>query len=510
MAQTTDADTRHDPETREIFSPCLPRELCLLWIIGLALIAAVSRQSLWIDEAGTAMLAGVDSFREWLRILLARRGAELQQPGFMFYMWTWVKVIGDSEWALRAAGLVWMVPGLVAMASGFSRRTQRMAVMLVAVTSAFAWYYAGEARTYAMQLGASCLIFGALHRLGRDELSERGQSRWLSGFLFGVFMLCASNLLGVIWSIAALAAALILIPRRRLLDLWKTGWPRLVLTGLLLLLLGIYYLWTLSVGARATAIGSTDLKTIIFVFYEQLGLTGLGPGRLDLREGGMGSLRAYILPLAGYAVLCAILIASGIREALRLESAKRVCALALAVALPAVMLLGVGFATHFRVLGRHFAPLMPIWFCLLALGLSALWDRREGWMGRPLLEAYLLLSLCSCLSIRFATRHQRDDYRDAAQTAINALRQHQVVWWSADSGCAQYYKLPLATQADGNNVAIQIYNTPAADLVRLKKPDIVIASKPDIYDAEGTLAEYLARNHYRALGKLPAFTLWGE
>ena len=110
---------------------------------------------------------------------------------------------------------------------------------------------------------------------------------------------------------------------------------------------------------------------------------------------------------------------------------------------------------------------MPIWFCLLALGLSALWDHREGWMGRPLLEAYLLLSLCSCLSIRFAARHQRDDYRDAAQTAINALRQHQVVWWSADSGCAQYYKLPLDTQPNGKNPTLSLppnrtFTTPKA------------------------------------------------
>jgi hypothetical protein len=193
---------------------------------------------------------------------------------------------------------------------------------------------------------------------------------------------------------------------------------------------------------------------------------------------------------------------------LQLASAKRLCLLALAIMLPAAMLLAVGFATHFRLLGRHFAPLMPIWFSLLALGLTTLWSK-EGWTGRPVLEAYLLVSLCSCLSVRFAARHERDDYRDAAQSA-SALLQTKVVWWNADPTCARYYKLPLETGASAKNKAILIVNPSAAELARLQKPDIVIASKPDIFDATGTLAEYLARNHYRATGRLPAFTLWQD
>ena len=509
MEQNTEAQAQPGPETPESPSPCLPREQALLWIIGLVFILAVSRQSLWIDEAFTATLSSEGSLRAWWRTLLGVRSSDIQMPGYMLYMWGWVKLFGSGEWALRAAGLIWFVPGLVAMAAGFPSRTQRMAVMVAAGTSAFAWYYAGEARPYAMQLGASCLIFAALHRLGRDELSQRQQSLWLSGFLSGFLILCGSSLIGVIWSIAALAAAFILIPRRRFLDLWKTGWLRLALTGSVLLVLGLYYIWTLSVGARATAAGRTDWQTVAFVFYEQLGLTGLGPGRIDLRQAGIQSLRPYIVPLAGYFLLSAILAANGLRQALRLEPAKRVCALALAVALPAVMLLGVGFATHFRVLGRHFTPLMPIWFSLLALGLAALWGG-AGWMGRPVLAAYLLFSLCSCLSIRFAVRHERDDYRDAAQCAKLALRNNQVVWWNANIGCACYYKVPLDKDGNGENKAIPIINPSAADLARLKKPGVIIASKPDIFDAGGALAEYLGRNHYQASGRFPAFAIWRD
>jgi hypothetical protein len=509
MTPAADAQKQPGPDAPESPSPCLPREWCWLWLLGLALVLAVSRQSLWIDEANTADISMAVSLQEAWRRLLAVSGSTVQMPLYLFCMWCWVKLFGNGEWALRAAGLIWLAPGLVAMASGFRQRRHRLALMLAAATSAFAWYYAGEARPYAMMLGAACLIFAALLRLGRDDLTERQQSRWLTGFLLGLLILCGSNLLGAIWAIAALAAALILVPWRRLAGFWKSAPLRLALTFLLLLLLAIYYLWTLSMGERASPVGRTDWKTVLFVFYEQLGLTGLGPGRLELREVGIGSLRPYVLPLAVYFVLTAILLVHGLKEAARLESAQRVRRLALAVALPALLLLGMACATHFRILGRHFAPLMPIWFSLLALGLAALWPR-EGWLGRPVVAAYLMLSLWSCLSVRFAIRHERDDYRDAARCAREALLQNQAVWWNADGACARYYALPLDKEGNGMNSALLINNPSAADLPRLKKPDIILASKPDIFDAEGALAEYLARNHYQVAGRLPAFTIWRD
>jgi hypothetical protein len=503
VEQTGDEQARPGQSPR----PPLPLEWAVLWTLGLALIFAVSRQSLWIDEFCTVVPASQSTLRGCWRVLFAALQSDVQMPVYMLSMWGWVKVAGDGEWALRAAGLLWLAPGLVAMASGFPRPAQRVAVMLVAATNAFAWYYAGEARPYAMQFGASCLMFGALHRLGRDELGRRRQSWWLTGFLFGFLTLCGSSLIGVIWSIAALAAVFVLIPRRRLVELWKTARLRLALAGVLLLVLGLYYLWTLSLGARATAVATTNWKTVVFVLYEQFGLTGLGPGRADLRQAGMQTLRPYLLPLAGYGLLSAIVLAGGVREVLRPEPAKRVRALALAVALPALLLLGVGVAAHFRVLGRHCTPLMPIWIGLLGLGLAALWGRVGG-LGRAVVAAYLIFGLCSCLSIRLAVRHQRDDYRDAARTANTALGQNQAVWWNADDDGARYYQTPLDTDSRGGKRATLIINPTAAFLAGQPKPDVVIASKADIYDHTGALAEYLTHNHYQVSEKLPAFTIW--
>jgi hypothetical protein len=129
-------------------------------------------------------------------------------------------------------------------------------------------------------------------------------------------------------------------------------------------------------------------------------------------------------------------------------------------------------------------------------------------MGRAVSAAYLVFSLGSCLSIRLAARHERDDYRDAAQYAKLALRQNQVVWWNADLEGAGYYKVPLAANGDGENTTIPLINPPADLLARLKRPGVIIVSKPDVFDSSGTLAEYLARNQYRASAKFQAFTIW--
>ena len=43
---------------------------------------------------------------------------------------------------------------------------------------------------------------------------------------------------------------------------------------------------------------------------------------------------------------------------------------------------------------------------------------------------------------------------------------------------------------------------------RAPAPSVVIASKPDIYDAHGALAEYLERNRYRHMASFTAFDVW--
>ena len=478
-------------------------------IIGLTLLLTVSHESYWIDEATIAVMAMQTSLHGWWRALMEFKPGEIQMPFYTIYIWAYAQVFGSSEWALRAAGLIWLVPGLTALVTGFRRRDQRIAALVVATSSPFVWYYAGEARPYAMYIGASCLVFGAICRLSQDELTARKQSLWLSGFLFGFLILCGVTILGVLWAGCALLAAFFVIPRQRLFQLWKTGRVRIVLTLPLLAGLGAYFLWTFHIGSRGQTVGTTDWRSAAFVFYEQLGLLGLGPSRTALREGGMGLLRPYAPVLLAASVLIGSVLINGFRQMAKGQPAGRTAWIVLVVAAPALFLFGNGAVIHMRVLGRHCAGLMPVWITLLAFGLAGFW-RRPGLLGKAVAAAYLAAALWSCLSLRIASRHARDDYRDAAQCARLALGQNQVVWWNAALSGARYYKVPLEATAPEKNKAVLLINPTAATLAGLEKPNVVIASKPDLYDSAGTLAEYLARNHYRVSGKFPAFTIWRD
>jgi hypothetical protein len=178
----------------------------------------------------------------------------------------------------------------------------------------------------------------------------------------------------------------------------------------------------------------------------------------------------------------------------------------LIIGFPLVVLLGAGYEMHFRVLGRHFTPLLIIVLLVMGVGLRSRWARRH-WASKPLVTAFLILSLASCLMIRFAVRHKKDDYRSAVMVASEALKAGKVVWWSAGREGARYYGLPLKGK-DSQSGVISVINLDQEDLRRLPAPDLIVSSKSDIYDNRGALTEYLEENNFVKMAGFPAFFVW--
>jgi hypothetical protein len=184
---------------------------------------------------------------------------------------------------------------------------------------------------------------------------------------------------------------------------------------------------------------------------------------------------------------------------------KKLLGLVVIVAVPAIFILATGFVLHFRVLGRHFAPLLAIVVFLLGVGVSAAW---RGAAGKILVVGFFTFCIVSGLSLKFATRHAKDDYRSAAGLARTALADGKSVWWNADANAAAYYKLPLATNPIESGRAFLMINPPSDFLATNVPADVVIVSRPDIYDPHGTLAIFLARNDFKKAAVLPAFVVW--
>jgi uncharacterized membrane protein len=475
-----------------------------------AIACATTSKSFWIDECVTAHVAMNASLVSAWREMVSMQFAEVQLPFYVAYIWCFEKIFGHSELALRLSGAPLFLAGMATLTQAIRNRHRNWWLVAIAFgLSPFAWYYLNEARLYALQLGISALVTAALFRLADSALEQQSSTRWLRVFLFSLVALSGVSMLGQLWAGGALLILLAITPRAQLVSWWRANRMAWLLAGVFLSLIGAYYLWSLTIGARATAVGKTNLQTVFFIAYEQLGFMGPGPGRNELRAGGAAAMKPHLAGLALYGTAVGGVFVSGLITLWQTYDRRKLLFIAACVAVPAMMILVAGVATHFRVLGRHFTPFAIVLFIILGIGLSGLW--RKGWLARGLVGAFALVSLWSCLEIRLAPRHQKDNYREAARLARAALAEGQTVWWNADPMAAAYYGVATADapkERTNQFEALFIANPETGFAVRWPAPAMVIASKADIYDATGTLADYLSTHGYWRQTNLMAFTVW--
>ena len=481
----------------------------VVFLFGASLIVAtlaLTNQSLWIDEANSALKAMQPSLDSWWRVFVAKKGSDLQMPFYMFYLWAWEKIAGHSEWALRSANVPWfLLANYVLFRACRRNEVNPIRLLTLALLNPFLWFYLNEARPYVMQYGAACVLCaGLLDAAQEPARSTKPISLWI--LAFGLLVLCGSSLLGVIWAAFAGAAWLYLI-RDRLWSLrQRSNLFPIAIAFSCLAALGGYYLWTLRVGGRASDIGRTGLPNLAFVFYELVGAAGLGPGRLEIRQRDLAAFcrfGAILIPLVLGLLLFLALLAAALTCAWRNRSRPAIIAGCIYAIPPIVLLFALGYLQDFRILGRHFTPLLPVILGLFTFGISQMRPRR---LAAILFAALTATWLASSLSFRFGERHRKDDYRTATSIAKTALAQREIVWWSADDAAAVYYGLPIGKSAEREaNFAV---SPVSPELLQSAVPDLVVASKPDIFDPAGQLGHFLREHRFVPVRELPAFTIW--
>jgi hypothetical protein len=493
----------------------------------LAGLLAVSSQSLWIDEANSAIKAVQPNWINFQARLIEDRGSDLQMPLYMVSLWGWEKIFGRSEFALRALNIPLFCFAILFMWSQWNLDQRgRWFFLIFALLSPFLWAYLDEARPYILQFLGACLMIGPLLRLTvqskspelaseRSGLTPHPSDLWFFGL--GAVVLCGASLIGVIYTFFfGLAFSLLCLANGGLSGLLRSKhfWLVAVVTGVPLAILGIYYAWTLQVGAKASAVGQTNLFSLGFVVYELLGFSGLGPGRADLRENPVAALREYAIPLGIAGLVWFFFLVMVLRALLhnRPYFDKRWLLLGGTILACGVTIVALGVVGEFRIVGRHLMPLYPFLLLLLAICASTIWQRR-GPQGRVAVVLLGGLSLVSSLCLRFSPVHAKDDYRSAATTAKEVLDQGGIVWWAADESAAEFYGLPEAqkpNQSGGDaskSPLLLVSNTELTMLELLTKPDLVVLSKPDIYDAKGAIGNWLSGQQIEQEQLIPAFTL---
>ena len=424
-------------------------------------------------------------------------------PLSMGFAWTMARIFGTTEWQLRAVNLVWGI--LAVLAFYFAgRRLQIAWLPLVLVIHPFFWYYMDEARPYAMQIACGAWLFLALLVF----LQEQGRgSRWAAMLCLAGFTLCGSSLLGIIaffvWLVVmAWYATTAKFKLNRGAVLWMAA-------GIILLLpLGLFYLWTLSRHAGGSRVWSVSWKNIAFSLYELGGFTGLGPGREMLRTTARVSNHDLLVALFPYVAASGLLalalcfIFYALWHARQDVTNKRLIGGSIVIVLATIILTAaLAYVVKWPFWGRHLSAIVAVVAALIALAMKSALSR--GTLGKIAVAIVAVLFLSSSLMVRFSSAHSKDDYRDAVRIVREEVAHGRRVWFAGDVSAATYYQAPMT---DPNLVLIPNSNELAID--QQPMPDVVCISKPDIFDPHQKILNFLRENNFRVTRQLPAFQIF--
>ena len=493
----------------------------------LVMLLAISAESLWIDEFWTAYFAEVGSLREWLELVLIPKGS--QTPIHFLQYFLWGRLFESTELTLRLANLPLFVLGQLSLFWALRTYSRTFSWFFLAVSALhpLVWQYANEARPYIlMYAGAQMVLAYLLHLNARIVWHLEPSPLFAAIFVVGGILLFGASLLGAFWVFAAGIYAIHLHHRHLGWRYLARGVHPFLLGGFVVVasLLCVYYIDSLLQGAGGSRVSTTTPASLAFAAYELLGLSGLGPGRHELRDTGLAALRPHAPGLLLGAAIIGVTLVCGAREALRRLGARDLAIVVALAVLPVFIVVLSGFVMGWRVLGRHLFATIPVINLLFALGLVRLWDAAAGrrrMLGRLAAAACLGALAISALAMRFAEQHSKDDYRLAAAIANDALSRGQRVWWAADYLGAHYYRLPGTFDYRGELTGMHqpptctdlpgiqaTSNLSAACLQSLSPPDIVIFSRPETFDLSGDMRRYLQAGNYVMVQQMPAIAIW--
>jgi hypothetical protein len=485
---------------------------------GSALMAlAITRESLWIDEAWTAWFASHGNARSLLHAVAWTNGSEAQMPGYLLYVFAWVKLFGRGEIALRFANLPFAVLLLTSMSWLSSVLLKRPYAWLIFSLTPFLWFYMNEARPYLALMASSSVIAAAVLAYCMEAQRYDHVAPWLamSSFTAGL----ALHMLA-----AFLAPTVLLFLVMSTKGNWRrlvSDWYRAVLV-FLPWIAGIiaYYAWTISRGAGGVR-SEAGFGNLAFVFYEFCGFGGLGPPRNDLRAtGGAGLLAYWPLLTVGCVALISVLTTIAIASHRQIDRD-----FALSVAVGFVIAVLACKLAHFRFLGRHLAAFCPFGFIALLMN-----TRVQGKRGHRWIAAGALTLLAGAWAISDARQlrpsYSKEDYRSATAYALQAARPNEKsILWAADGVAAHYYGLkteenlnnsagpkhstsePLDWPVLANGLLASNWTSAEVDNYtrEIKVPTIlVLAAKPDLFDQNGGWA-WLLRQPERHTTRIATF-----
>ncbi len=449
------------------------------------LLFVVDNQSFWIDETCSAIYAKQGSIAELAAFAKADSLAEPLQPLSVITNWTWSRISGTGEYALRSQNIVWGLLTMVAMAMIGQRLGLPWLPLLMAIQPFF-WIYTNELRPYAGQITIGSWLALAVSMTFQAGAMTQPTWRILLGATLALMF-------------SSVLAPLTLGPLFCLLALWVvvSKWPFRPLPMLTLLLitvcalgLGWYYIQVLRGGATGVRMWEISPLNLVYMVYEFCGSLGYGPGLAELREAYReGRLWDFLqthqlaFALAGlHTQLVALLLLFGW---IGLKSPAHRSLLLFGIVISsavAITLWTVGYFTNKAFWARHLAPIFPFFSVAIGLALQGCFHftSRLGIAARCLAILTLVAILGSSLLIGYGPAHVKSDVRQAAEIAREALDRQETVWWSGEVRAAMFYDLPVAHPSESTPLFV-VNRGDAKDVDISSQPDLVVFSHREFF-----------------------------
>ncbi len=481
------------------------------------LLISISRQSIWIDEGVVSWLASRTTISDLASTMRHFDYSESQMPFYILYMWTWVKIFGFSEIALRASNIPFSILMVSAFAWAARRLLKSRAAWAVLGLSPFLWFYMNEARPYVAVM--ACASVGILSALAYfNDRNRFRKATWVSVAFF--LMACGLHMMVIFVAFAMLAFVWMESRRRQIpLQLIWNDWKNAALTIFpFFLLLGSYFVFTVLRGAGGER-GRPGIGNIAFAVYEFLGFGGLGPPRNELRSSHLSVLSAYWpwLTLGLGACVSVLLLAVTV---LRFGDFRaQLTSLWKAMAIGVALMVAASSIVGFQFWGRHLAPFFPIFGWTLVFLFSAEasiphWKQiRTG-----VLLLVVLAWIASDIRLRFLQKYGKDNYRFASEfTLLQAQRSGGTVVWIANGITARYYGIqsvndpvPAPWPIRGECVFAANWTRRQIDvfLLATPRPLTIVLSKADIFDQSGAWKAAVANVGATMVASANAFRIY--
>jgi hypothetical protein len=491
------------------------RAVLLLGFCASVLVAvcAISSNSLWVDEFGTWRLTRASSTLDWWGQIQTVPSSDSQIPLYHFFMYMWTNAFGEDAFVMRASNVALFAVANLALLWPFrSRPTVAFPILLTACLSAPLWYYLNEIRPYMMLYAGMCLMIGATIELIRSH--QIPSSVGIYALCIGAVLSSGASVLGIAWA-GSIALFILLywltIRKSSLRDLLDNNYLILVIAVLCIAVLLVHDLRMFARGALPSLHYESNVLTLLFSFYTNLGLIGVGPGMLDFRANGASALVSF-LPILTFSTIVFGLVAIAGMFAIKSMVGMRTMLLLIGlILLPVLFTFAIGLGLHWRVLPRHLIQLVPLFSLLYAFGLAWWWRYRL--VGKAVVMAWVIMMAYSSISVRYDPRHAKDDYKHASELAAIELARGGIVWWAAEPAGAFYYNIPFVVEApdwpQGPSSGMRIASWKTFSFLSAQEaPTLVLLSRPETYDEENVIRKYLAANKYYLAESFPAFTAW--